>query len=246
MNLKGIGDYTSSAIASIAFKKKHYVIDGNVKRIMARFLCLKNFSKTSFNKIHKFLSNHIDSNEPGDFNQGLMDLGRDICKPKKPLCTICPIADQCQAYSIKAIDSYPVIKQKNTKLPHYVIGVGVIWHKNKMLITKRKKNALLGGLWEFPGGKVIKNESIPECIKREVLEELSIDVEVQNFIITINHKYSHFSITLHAHHCVYKKGKVKCNVADDWKWIDPNQLVDFPFPKANHYIFPHLLNKGVA
>ena len=246
INLKGIGDYTSSAIASIAFNKKNYVIDGNVKRIMARVLCLKDFSKISLNQIHEFLSNYIDCNRPGDFNQGLMDLGRDVCKPKKPLCEICPISYQCEAYSINATHLYPIPKQKNKKLPHYIIGVGVIWNNNKILITKRKKNTLLGGLWEFPGGKLIKNESISECIKREIYEELSIDVEVQNFIIKVNHKYSHFSITLHAHHCLYKKGTIKCNAADDWKWIKSAQLADFPFPKANHYIFPHILNKGVA
>ena len=111
---------------------------------------------------------------------------------------------------------------------------------------KRKKNVLLGGLWEFPGGKKIKKESITNCIKREILEELSINVDVSNFIIKVNHKYSHFGITLQAHHCFYKTGDIICNSADDWKWIRPNQLAQFPFPKANHYIFPYILNQKVA
>ena len=64
-----------------------------------------------------------------------MDLGRDVCKPKKPLCEICPISYQCEAYSINATHLYPIPKQKNKKLPHYIIGVGVIWNNNKILIT---------------------------------------------------------------------------------------------------------------
>jgi len=246
MNLKGIGDYTSSAIASIAFKKKHYAIDGNVKRIMARVLCLKDFSKLSFNKMDNFLSNNIDSKNPGDFNQALMDLGREVCKAKKPLCESCPISSICRAYLMGKTKNYPVMNKKKSKPPHYTIGVGVIWRNNKILITKRKKNVLLGGLWEFPGGKKIKKESITNCIKREILEELSINVDVSNFIIKVNHKYSHFGITLHAHHCFYKTGDIICNSADDWKWIRPNQLAQFPFPKANHYIFPYILNQKVA
>ncbi len=246
MDLKGIGDYTSSAIASIAFKKNNYVVDGNVKRIMARILCLKDFSKPSVKKMDKFLSANIDSTNPGDFNQSLMDLGRSICKPRKPLCKSCPISSACKSYLNNNTHKYPILKKKKNKLPHYEIGVGIIWHNNKVLITKRKKNALLGGLWEFPGGKVMKNESIQNCIKREISEELSINVKVSSFITEVNHRYSHFSINLHAYHCFYKNGDIVCNAADDWKWISISQLNQFPFPKANHYIFPHLLNQEVA
>tara|TARA_B000000475_G_scaffold200083_1_gene162662 strand:+ start:232 stop:1293 length:1062 start_codon:yes stop_codon:yes gene_type:complete len=243
ITLKGIGDYTSSAISSIAFNKVNYVIDGNVKRVMARVLRIKILSKLSLKKINKFLTSNIDQSYPGSFNQALMDLGRDICKPKKPLCEICPISSFCMAYIKNQISKYPAIQKKTNKFPHYTIGVGVIWNKNKILITKRKKNALLGGLWEFPGGKILKNESIENCVKREIYEELSINVDILKFITKVKHSYSHFRITLHAYHCIYKKGKIVCNASDDWKWITPNQFKKFAFPKANHHIFPHILNQ---
>lgn len=246
MQLKGIGDYTSSAIASIAFNKKNYVIDGNVKRVMSRILCLKDYSKVSMHKLSNFLSENICKNNPGDFNQGLMDLGRNICKPKNPDCNICPVEFSCQAKADDSIFLYPKTKPKKKKSPHYNVGVGIIWREGKILITKRKKNTLLGGLWEFPGGKKNVKESIKECIKREIFEELEIEVEVLNFITTVEHKYSHFSITLHAYNCSFAKGKIKCNSADAWQWIKPHQLDTLPFPKANHYIFPHILDKGVA
>lgn len=246
MQLKGIGDYTSSAIASIAFNKKNYVIDGNVKRIMSRVLCLKDYSKASMNRLSEFLLENMPLKKPGDFNQGLMDLGRNICKPRNPECNSCPIESSCQANLTKSIQLYPTPKPKSKKNPHYTVGIGIIWKDNEILITKRKKNTLLGGLWEFPGGKKKTNETIKACIKREILEELEIDVEVLNFLTSVEHKYSHFSITLHAYNCSFNKGKIKCNSADDWKWIKPNQLKSLPFPKANHYIFPYILDKGVA
>ena len=243
ITLKGIGEYTSSAISSIAFNKVNYVIDGNVKRVMARVLRLKNFSKESLNKMKEFLSANIHKGSPGNFNQGIMDLGRDVCKPKNPLCSICPIASFCMAYIKNQIEKYPAAKKQTKRLPHYTIGVGIIWNKDKILITKRKKNALLGGLWEFPGGKILKNESIKKCIKREVFEELSIDVDVLKFITKVKHSYSHFKITLHAHHCLYNTGKIICKASDSYKWISPNQFNQFAFPKANHHIFPHIINQ---
>lgn len=246
MQLKGIGDYTSSAIASIAFNKVNYVIDGNVKRVMARILCLEDYSKSAMQKLNHFLSKNISLSKPGDFNQALMDLGRNICKPKIPLCSQCPIDFSCRAKISKSIEKYPKVKSKSKKNPHYNVGVGVIWKNGEILITKRKKNTLLGGLWEFPGGKQKNNENIEECIQREIFEELSINVKVLNYITTVEHKYSHFSITLHAYHCAFEKGKIKCNTAEKWKLIKPDQLIKLPFPKANHYIFPHILNKGLA
>jgi len=242
INLKGIGAYTSSAIASIAFNRPHYVLDGNVKRVMSRLLCLPNFLSKSMNKIDKFLSHHISVQYPGDFNQALMDLGRYVCTPKTPKCAICPISIHCNAYLKCKVDKYP-IKIKSTKeFPHYNIGVGVIWYNENFLITKRKKDGLLGGLWEFPGGKIEDGETHQDCINREMKEELNIVVDISSFITTVNHKYSHFSITLHAYNCSYKSGDIKCNVADDFKWISPCDIIDYPFPKANHHIFPHIIN----
>ena len=84
----------------------------------------------------------------------------------------------------------------------------MIWHNDKILITKRKKNQLLGGLWEFPGGKIENHESIENCIKREIKEELDIQIKVNNFITKIKHQYSHFKITLYAYHCQYISGDV--------------------------------------
>ena len=244
LNLKGVGDYTASAITSIAFGAPHPAIDGNLKRIMSRLLSLSNFKIDSLNKIKDFLIKEMNNNRPGDFNQALMDLGRTICQPRAPKCINCPISIFCLSFKNKTTHLFPV-KNKNKKIiPHYDIGVGVIWNNDKILITKRKKNQLLGGLWEFPGGKIKNNESILHCIKREAQEELGIKIKVKEFIKTVNHQYSHFKITLHAYHCQYLSGEIKCIEVDDWEWISPKSFSDYPFPKANHYIFPEILNNN--
>ena len=117
---------------------------------------------------------------------------------------------------------------------------------NKILLSTRQHKTDFPDYLEFPGGKKKNSETIKSCIKREIFEELEIDVEVLNFLTSVDHKYSHFSITLHAYNCSFNKGKIKCNAAETWKWIKPKQLKSLPFPKANHYIFPYILDKGVA
>ena len=242
LTLKGIGDYTASAISSIAFGHPIPAIDGNVKRIMSRLLALSDFKISSLNKMQSFLDQQINSDRAGDFNQALMDLGRTICQPRNPKCNNCPISMFCLAFKNNQTDKFPVRSKNKKIIPHYNIGVGVIWNGDKILITKRKKDQLLGGLWEFPGGKIQDDESIEDCIKREAKEELGITIKVKKFIIKVNHQYSHFKITLHAYHCQYIEGFIKCLQVDDWTWINPNAFSDYPFPKANHYIFPKILN----
>ena len=102
-----------------------------------------------------------------------MDLGREICTPNKPLCNTCPVSIYCNAYVNNDVDKYP-IRMKKRSYPHYRVAVGIILKNSQILISKRKANGLLGGLWEFPGGKIKMGESDQECIVREVLEELNV------------------------------------------------------------------------
>ena len=104
------------------------------------------------------------------------------------------------------------------------------------------KGKLLENLWELPGGKINGKETKLECLKREIKEELSIAIDISDFIVKVNHKYSHFGITLYAYHCHYKGGIIRCNSADNFKWIKSNNFSNYPFPKANHYLFPYIIN----
>ena len=105
---------------------------------------------------------------------------------------------------------------------------------NQILITKRKLGGLLGGLWEFPGGKLNSLESSEECVLREIYEETGLNVELKSFISNIKHQYSHFSISLDSFHCIYKNGIAEPHKSTDLKWIYPKEIQKFAFPKANH------------
>ena len=239
--LPGVGDYTAAAVLSIAFKKKYVVIDGNVKRVMSRFLGIKNLTPNNLRRIKKKLEQFIPEKNPGDFNQSIMELGAIVCRPRNPICNDCPISSDCKAYLTLKPNQYPNPKKNKTK-PHYIIVAGIIWRKNLFYIQKRDENGMLGGLWEFPGGKVEKKEPLLKALIRKIEEECGIVPMVKQKIGYISHQYSHFSITFHVYHCTENKNKIE--EAKFSAWIAPEQIKQYAFPKANHKIFKIIEDKG--
>ena len=234
--LPGIGPYIAGAILSIAFNLPFAAIDGNAKRVFSRFYEIDLSRGKGNNSLYTAFSIHIPNARPGDFNQAIMDLGRIICTSQKPTCDLCPLQMDCKAYANSSVNTFP-IKMKKREKPHYHIAVGVIKYKGKLLISKRTENGLLGGLWEFPGGKIIAGESAEECVMREIKEELGVLVIPQLFIKQIHHKYSHFSITMDAYFCDYLGGTPQSLGCADWRWVDKGAIYQLPFPKANHKLF---------
>jgi len=159
--LPGVGDYIASAVQSIAFAAPHAVVDGNVKRVLSRLFLLPfavNDSRrhSEFKEIARDL---MEPGEPGAFNQAMMELGAIVCRPQKPLCRNCPVSTFCAAEREKRQAEFPRRKVK-PKIPTYHVAIGIVFRKGKLLITRRRDEGLLGGLWEFPGAK-LKREKPP-------------------------------------------------------------------------------------
>ena len=242
VQLKGIGDYTASAILTIAYDKPYAAIDGNIKRVMSRLYMIDNKKEIiSFSKLK--IEKNMEYFSPSDVNQSLMDLGREICKPKNPKCLICPIHNYCLAFKKNKISLFPPPKTPK-KTPTFNVIVGIIWLDNKLLISKRKKDGLLGGLWELPGGKVEGNESSSKCLKREILEEINIKITINEKIGKIKHQYSHFGINLTAYDCQYKSGKIKALAPEKIKWINYKDINKYAFPKATLKTFAIINNQA--
>lgn len=239
--LPGVGDYIASAVLSIAFHEPHAVVDGNVKRVMARLLQIDAaVNKSGSYKIFKdACETLLDPENPGMFNQALMELGALICKPKNPNCGICPLQSFCRAYQCQTLDEYPK-RIKKPPTPEYHIAVGVVFKNTRVLITRRKLEGLLGGLWEFPGGKVRNGESAEAACVREIREEVNISVEVNSFLIRVKHAYTHFKIYADVFCCNYLTGNVQLNGPIDYLWIKLEDIDRYPFPKANHKFIPLL------
>lgn len=246
--LPGIGRYTVGAIGSIAFGHRMPVLDGNVIRVLTRLFGIQEDPKSS--EINKRLWNISEqllpgSDKVGDFNQSLMELGAIICTPRQPQCTACPLSKYCMANASELTDVIPY-RKLSRKLPHKVISAGVIHCHDKVLITQRPAKGLLGGLWEFPGGKKEQGESLRQCLVRELKEELDITVKTESKIMAIDHGYSHFTVTIHFYLCSIVEGTVKKLEVDDFKWVTPKQLSKYAFPAADQPIVKWLQENSVS
>lgn len=245
--LKGIGRYTAGAIASIAFGEAAPVLDGNVIRVFSRLfdisedVTLAATQKRLWQRAESIIE-HVPPTRAGDYNQALMELGRRICKPRNPDCHLCPVAEFCEARA-KGMQNQRPIKAPKAETPHYDVTCGLIRNaKDELLIAKRRDDQLLGGLWEFPGGKVEDGESMQDCLSRELAEELGIKVEVGELYVRVKHAYTHFRITLYAFECIYDPagGDPICHACAEWRWVTVEGLKQFAFSRADRKIIEAL------
>ena len=242
--LPGIGRYTAGAIASIAFDEPAPVLDGNVIRVFARLFDISEDVTQTATKNHlwEIAEELVPAENPGDYNQALMELGRTICKPRNPFCDECPVSESCRAYAEGNQDERPV-KRKRAPTPHYDVTAGLIRNASgQLLIAKRLDDALLGGLWEFPGGKQENGENLPECLARELREELAIEVAVGAFFVKVKHSYTHFKITLHVFECEFlpEGGDPQAIECADWRWIEESELEQYAFSAADRQVITEL------
>ena len=178
----------------------------------------------------------------GDFNQAFMELGATICLPKNPACKNSPIKSFCQAKEKERQHQFPP-KKTVSKISSIQVSAAVIFNKGRVYIQKRKAGGLLGGLWEFPGGKVESGETEKDWLRREIKEELGLRVRIGNKIMTHRHSYTRFRVTLNVFNCHIHSGVLSPSACDEWKWVNPKELDQFPFPAANLKIIG-LINKN--
>lgn len=234
--LPGIGKTTAGGILSAAFNQPVPILDGNVKRILARLIALSKPPSKAIAKLWALSEALLPPDNSRDFNQAMMDLGATLCSRHRPACEVCPWQTACAAYNQNVQLEIPMTETR-APLPHKRIGVAVVWNEQgQILIDRRPQSGLLGGLWEFPGGKIEPGETVEACIQRELQEELAIDVEVGDRLITIDHTYSHFKVTLNVFHCRHVSGDPQPIECDEVRWVDVTDLDQFPFPKANGQI----------
>lgn len=243
--LPGVGRYTAAAIASIAFGQDAAALDGNIRRVLCRLFRVQanpRDGKTQ-QQLWALAADLLPSGQAGNFNQALMDLGATICTPRSPRCARCPVTLHCQARLHKQQNELPKAVKK-TPVPHYRVAVGVIHGKaanaGRILMAKRKADALLGGLWEFPGGKINRGESAAEAAKREIAEEIGINVKVGERAALVRHAYSHFRVTIEAFHCKHVSGKPRAIACDKIRWLRPQDIRRLAIPKASDKILAAL------
>ncbi len=241
--LPGVGPYILAAVMSIVVSLPLPAVDGNVLRVYTRLMGIHDDISRSVTKkrISGELARIIPPDCPGDFNQALMELGALTCTPRTPRCPACPLREECSAHITRRTAAIP-FKSPKAKIPQYDVSTAVILKDNHFFIQKRPSAGHLGGMWEFPGGKALQGETPEQTLRREIREELGIDIQVIQKLTTINHGYTHFKIRLHVFLCRPDQEEIHPLHAQPHKWITPDQIDQYPFPAANHKFFPHLKN----
>lgn len=233
--LPGIGPYTAAAIASLAFGGPYAAVDGNVVRVLARVGAVAGDarSKQIRARIQWLADSLLDRDRPGSHNEAMMELGATICLPVSPQCSRCPLSVHCAAHAAGEPERYPEMPRR-APTPHFEVAVGIVYRgSDEVLIQRRADDGLLGGLWEFPGGKRESGESLHETCARELREELGIEVEIEGFVKKLSHAYTHFKVTLHAFRCRIAAGEPVSRAGLPVRWASLGSLNDYAFPRAN-------------
>jgi A/G-specific adenine glycosylase len=199
----------------------------------------------SYNAFKTAATRVMDETNPGVFNQAIMELGALICRPSNPICDRCCLRRYCRAYESQVVSEYPK-RIARKPISTYHIAAGVVQKDGRVLITRRKSEGLLGGLWEFPGGKLKDSEDARTACIREIREETGIVAEIDTHLTRVKHAYTHFRIEMDVFCCRYVSGRVRLNGPEAFRWIRIKDLPRYPFPKANLKFIPLLHDKTVS
>lgn len=237
MKLPGVGRYSAGAIASLAFGIDVPVLDGNVARVLCRSYAIQRDPREpkTRDELWSLAESLLPKGQAGRFNEALMELGATVCTPRSPECRACPIATACQANKQGIQDRLPIRRARKVT-PHYDVTAAVIRRNGRVLIAQRPPDGMLGGLWEFPGGKREPGETLEECLRREIREELRLRIEVGNPLTQVRHAYTHFRITLHAFECRVASGRAQAIGVADFKWVRLSEIDRFAFAATDRKI----------
>ena len=227
LKLKGVGDYTAAAIASIVYNEPVPAVDGNMFRVFSRYYNIEDdISVPKTKKVFWDLGLEIiDQKRPGDFNQAVMDLGATICTPKAPKCDICPLNGSCEALRLKKVLELPV-KTKKVKVSNRFLHFIKIENEGKIAMTKRSGNDVWRNLYTLP---LIETET--DLLDNERLVEQNLQHEL-SYLSEEKHILSHQNLFIKYYQLSNDADLIKkMSEIIDFEWIDLNDLEEYPLPK---------------
>jgi A/G-specific adenine glycosylase len=235
LQLPGVGDYIASAVSSIVHGRCHAVVDGNVKRVLARLFCLdRPVNQPSSHKVFQGIATQLlDHHRPGDHNQAVMELGALVCSPRTPRCSSCPLADDCCALKRGQVAAYPKTL-KRAALPERQLAVGVVFKKGKILMVRRPVDGFLGGLWELPGGPIDPGIDPSRACVLGIGAVSNITASVERHLVTVRHTYTHFKLRMEVFLCRWVSGRIYLRGPQAFKWMRASAIGDLPLHGAVH------------
>jgi len=230
--LPGVGRYTAGAVMSIAFGREEPLVDGNVRRVFARWL---DEPAPADESLWSLAARLVPGERPGDLNQALMELGATVCTPRAPRCDACPAASDCLARAVGTQLQRPKPK-RSPPLPHEDTAVAVILRGERMLLVRRPSRGRLAGLWAFPAAVRTEGESLAAAVMRSASEVVGVEVAPGETVAEVKHTFTHVRATYRAVRCALRSGEPRPLACDAIAWVSPGELDGYALPVAQRRI----------
>lgn len=231
--LKGIGDYTAAAIASFAYNLPYAVVDGNVMRVLSRYLGINEPIDSTQGKkmLAEAAQELLDKKNPAVYNQAIMEFGATYCVPVKPNCENCVFKTACEAFRLKKVNELPV-KSKKTKIKQRYFHYLIIEHKGKTFLQKRSADDIWQGLYEFPLIETDKSLDFEELIKQSEIKKFFNNESIQ-LIKTSNDK-KHVLSHQHIHARFFHIKTNRLMKLEAYKKTSMSELDKYALPRLIH------------
>jgi A/G-specific adenine glycosylase len=230
--LPGVGRYTAGAVMSIAFGREEPLVDGNVRRVFARWTDDPAPREAELWAMAEAL---VPGERPGDLNQAIMELGATVCTPRAPRCDVCPVRTFCAALAAGTQEERP-LPRKAKPLPQEHEAVAVVERDGRLLLARRPTDARLGGLWEFPSIPLAPGESTADAAERGVRERLGIEIRALEPLAVVDHTFTHVKVRYHAVRCAWLAGEGEPRGYEHFAWVTPDELERYALPLAQKRI----------
>lgn len=230
--LPGVGAYTSGAIASIAYNRPVPAVDGNLLRIFSRLFYLnEDIAKPSTKReIDRLIRMHMPALAPGDFNQALMDLGAMVCIPRRPRCSLCPLASLCEAYARNVQDTLPVRSPRRPP-QQLVLAAAVIQRNGHYLVRQRPETGLLAGMWEFPTIEIALGGTVSEQLEAGLKNSFQHIVTASEQLFHYLHTFSHRKWNISFYQCQLLASD---DLQQELSWLKTSAFTDVPWAGPHH------------
>ena len=194
--LPGIGRSTAAAIAVFAFGAREAILDGNVKRVLARHFAVSGFpgNKAVAHTLWRLAESQVPERSPQIYTQALMDLGATVCTRVSPGCGHCPLASSCMALAQGCVDAYPVRRPRKTA-PVRAVAMLLLVHEGRILLEKRPPSGIWGGLWSLPEMPV-DGDARAHCAR-----QLGCEIGTQGLLKPLRHAFTHFTLDIRPSRC---------------------------------------------
>lgn len=224
-SLPGIGRYTAGALASIAFDRPEPVVDGNVERVLARRLGMRDDVKRpeAARRIWEEAARLARGRRPGDLNQALMELGATVCTPRAPRCDACPWRSACSARASGDAEAIP-FRAPRAVVPRVHAVAALVRRAGRALLVQRPAGSLLGGLWELPGGAIGRAEKPADALTARVRERTGLGITDLAPAGVVSHAFTHRSLRLHLFAASAQRGRVRTSGDDRHRWVSEREL----------------------